>query len=131
MFLDEEEGYEKIRFVSDVSGKLTGVRMVMEPELDPMFFEKQPSERLKDADYLNEFVGTYELEGDDYVLTAEDGKLHSSFRDQEHDLIPIEEDEFQLEKHKSITVSFVRNKKGKIVKLISHQPNGDFEAKKK
>lgn len=118
-------------FRHNLSGELDYLEIQLEQSLPPYKFKKEASDELKDLKYLAEFVGQYELTDMTISITIEDDKLVADVAGQPTmTLVPASKDKFALGELAGFMIEFTRTKKGKVDGLISHQPNGDFEAEK-
>lgn len=129
---DDGENSFLLTFQTGESGFVESVSTVMDPSVSAIVFKKEADKLLETESYLREFEGEYTfdkaLKGE---IKLENGKLWATVTGQGKILlIPWQKDLFKLAELEGYTFAFARDKKGKIVELISKQPNGDFKAKK-
>ena len=121
----------KLNFQTDVNGFITGLEAPFEPTLDAIVFDKKPSARLFDSEYLQQFVGKYQLATQILTISLKGNSLTLFIPGgEELDLVPQVGDEFILKQVKIISLSFKIDADGKVVALELFQPDGVYEAKR-
>ena len=121
----------KFQFVNDVDGNVAGLEVVMELLLPAMRFDKLPDQRMTDPEYLAQFTGEYSLPPQSMKFYLKGNQLTLFIVGQrEFNLIPKQDDTFELEGLSGFSVQFV--KEGDMVTTAKFiQPNGIFDAKRK
>lgn len=121
----------RLTFRTDVNGNVASLEAPFEPTLDPIAFQKKPDARFFDPEYLQQYVGKYQLV--DQVITINlKGNSLTAFvpGGTELDLIPEIGDEFTLKQVKIISLKFKTDEKGQVIGLELFQPDGVYEAKR-
>jgi CubicO group peptidase (beta-lactamase class C family) len=121
----------KLTFRTDVNGLVSQLATPFEPTLDAIVFEKKPSAQLFDPDFLQQFVGKYQLATQTLTISLKGNSL--SFYvpgGTEMDLVPQVGDEFVLKQVKIVSLKFKLDDEGNVTTLEIIQPNGVFEAKR-
>jgi CubicO group peptidase (beta-lactamase class C family) len=121
----------RLTFRTDVNGNVASLEAPFEPTLDPIAFQKKPDSRFFDPEYLQQFVGKYQLV--DQVITINlKGNSLTAFvpGGTELDLVPEIGDEFTLKQIKIISLKFKTDEKGQVIGLELYQPDGVYEAKR-
>ncbi|HEX2569717.1 MAG TPA: serine hydrolase [Polyangia bacterium] len=127
---DETFEDQKLLFRSDVNGEIAAVEATFEPSAAPIVFTKQPPARLLDPKVLARYVGRYALPGEIGTVSLGGSGLQITVPGQPtYTLRPEISGRFVLKEVRNISVSFVEEG-GKAVKLILHQPQGVYEAKR-
>lgn len=128
---EEEDIALDVRFVTDRNGQIEAMYSFLDPSLPEIRFTKQPGEQLSDPDFLETLTGTYSLEnGMEIKISLEGTKLKADIVGQPtYTLEPHQGTSFKLSSLQGFTMEFIMEG-DKATALVSHQPNGDFRAKK-
>ncbi len=128
----DDPTFEDMRFLfrSDVDGRISAVEAPFEPTLDAIVFVKTADSRLADPDYLERFVGTYELPGQIASVELAGSTLVVTLPGQPQYSLQPKLDGFVLAEVPAITIEFATGDDGNVVSMTFHQPNGVFEAKR-
>jgi len=121
----------RLTFRTDVNGNVASLEAPFEPTLDPVAFKKKPDAKLFDPEYLQQFVGKYQLV--DQVITINlKGESLTAFvpGGREIDLVPEIGDEFTLKQIKIISLKFKTDDKGQVIGLELYEPDAVYEAKR-
>jgi len=123
----------KAQFVTDVEGEVTSVLISMEPSVKPIEFVRQPDASFKDAGFLRQFVGEYELGANKVtVRLREDNNLTLAIPGQStQELAGLRGNKFALKGLSGFTVEFIVDSMGRVSQLAFYQPNGNFVAVRK
>lgn len=128
-FEDEEI---KMAFFTNTSGKVDWLQVQLDISTGPVTFYKKKPDYLHDQAYLAKISGEYTLGPMTMTIAMDKNKLMSRISDgQEYELVPSGEDLFKLKGLEGFNMEMVFDDKGNCIKIISHQPNGDFEAMRK
>ena len=121
----------KAVFYSDLKGNIYTVEGSLEASVDPIRFTKLPERSMMKKEFLEKFVGKYELMGIVVSITLKGEKtLYAIVPGQpEYELVPYKGMEFNLKNLQGYSVEFYEEN-GKVTKLTFKQPNGNFEAKR-
>jgi hypothetical protein len=121
----------KLTFRTDVNGNVAALETPFEPTLDAIVFDKKASAHLFNPEYLQQFVGKYQLatqiltiglKGNSLTLYVPGGT--------EMDLVPQVGDEFVLKQVRIISMKFKLDKEGNVIAMELFQPDGVYEAKR-
>lgn len=98
----------KIRFSCDVLGKIESVSIPLEPNVDPIRFERVPDPKLYEGEFLSLFLGSYVWEGNPArVAYIKDRGLMLYMADfPEMFLDPYDENLFRVKNHYGWFVEF-------------------------
>jgi hypothetical protein len=119
----------KLTFRTDVNGNVSALEAPFEPTLDDIVFEKKPNARLFDADYLQQFVGKYQLATQTITISLKGNSLTIYTPGaEEMELVPQIGDEFVMKQVKIISMRFKFDDKGNVIALEIFQPDGVYEA---
>ncbi|HJL61087.1 MAG TPA: serine hydrolase [Pseudomonadales bacterium] len=121
----------QILFRADFEGNIAELSVPLELLASPVVFSKQPDPSMFDPEVLAAYTGAYLLEsgGTGSVELAGNTLMVSVPGQPRYTLIPDVSGRFNLRGLQGYSVAFVEEK-GVAVKLIFHQPNGVFEAKR-
>lgn len=124
----------KVNFLLNDKGDIDRVLIPLEPAVDDIVFKRVVSEKLKDLKYLKKFVGNFLFARGNLkakiFIKGEEKLFLQAFGQPAFQLVPYKENIFSLKDLKGFSFEFKPDAKGNIVSFVSHQPNGDFEAKK-
>jgi len=128
----EGDGFEDEKFIfrSNVDGLIAAVESQFEPRGEPIVFRKRPDTRLSDPDYLQGFVGTYEMADGTKLYIELSGQVLTLNipGEQLYTLEPNLSGRFVFKEWRWISVGFGLNDQNRAVKAILYQPNGVYEA---
>jgi CubicO group peptidase (beta-lactamase class C family) len=131
---DDEEGFDiggtKLRFRTDVDGRITRVVAPFEPEAGDIVFVKRADRGLSDPEYLDRFTGAYELSGQTVTVSLRGTTLIVQTGGQpSQTLEPVDGTTFRIEELAGVTVTFVEQD-GAVTALRFNQPTGVFTAER-
>ncbi|WP_367392723.1 serine hydrolase [Lewinella sp. LCG006] len=120
-----------VRFVTDRNGQIEALYSFLDASVPEIRFAKQPGEKLSDPDFLETLTGTYVLDNSiEIKISLEGTKLKADIVGQPtYTLEPHQGTSFKLNSLQGFTMEFIMEG-DKATALVSHQPNGDFRAKK-
>jgi CubicO group peptidase (beta-lactamase class C family) len=121
----------RVQFTSDLDGDLDGLRVQLEPAVDPLWFERKPDAQLADPAFLANLAGTYDLGGQLATIAVQGAELTLSLPGQYHVLSPRRALVFGIGTEKGYSVRFVLGDDGKAKSARFRQPEGVYEAKRK
>ncbi|MDX2198282.1 MAG: serine hydrolase [Phycisphaerae bacterium] len=122
--------YQKIRFISAPEGRISGLGMLIEPAVGELVFSRRVSSKMRDAKYLGELAGRYDLGPQVVEFRVKGDLLTASLPGQPmYTLVPQADDEFSLRELPAYSVRFTKDGDGKRMAMIL-QPDGVFEAKR-
>jgi hypothetical protein len=125
---DETFENQKLLFRGSVDGGIAAVETTPDPLAPPVVFARRPQARLSDPAVLAGFAGRYAFPDMIAEVTLAGGVLRLSIPGQPtYTLEPEASGRFRLAEVPAVTIGFVEEG-GRAVKLLSHQPNGVFEA---
>ncbi|HSL18606.1 MAG TPA: serine hydrolase [Methylomirabilota bacterium] len=118
-------------FVTDPAGRLASLSVPLEAEVDPIVFERAVDTGLRDPQYLERFVGTYQIEGvpQRATVAVRGDALALTVQGQPtFDLEPVDVRTFELVGLTGFSVRFVVSDAGEVTGVDFIQPNGVFAA---
>ena len=123
----------KFAFQTDIEGDISSLRVALEPAIKPLEFVRQPDAAFKDAAFLKQFEGEYDLSGTivsvrlrgDNVLTT------STVGQSPSELVGLRGRKFGVKNRPGFSIEFVAGTGGKVTQAAFYQPNGNFVAVKK
>lgn len=119
-----------VNFLTDIGGKVRALEVTVEPSIEPVQFEKQADDNMKDPAYLDQLAGNYELNGQTLVIKRVRDHLTLDVPGQPTYKLEADSDnEFKLTVAAGYSAEFIFKKK-KVVAMVLHQPNGDFRAER-
>jgi hypothetical protein len=122
----------RIQFRDDLDGNVSGLAAQIEPQVDPILFNKKPDERLSDPTYLARFVGTYELAGQTIAIELAGNVLTAAIPGQPlYRLEPNVAGSFVLQEIRTYSFAFVEDDKGTVTGVNVNQPDGVYFAERK
>lgn len=129
---DNMEG-TKLTFQLNDRGDVEKISTSLQPGVKPIIFTRMPEEGLDTKEYLEKFVGEYEIMGQTVKLEIRgENKLFAVAPNQPpYELIPTKENEFKLKGLEGFSLTFTVDAEGNVTEAVFHQPNGVFTAKRK
>lgn len=116
-----------VQFTGGMDGELEGLRMVVEPAVPAQVFARRPDPRLRDPDYLQRFVGVYQLGPQRATIALRDDALWATIPGQRpYRLLPGQRDGFRLDGLHGYSVRFESDADGKVTGVRFLQPEGVF-----
>jgi hypothetical protein len=92
--------------------------VTLERNVKPIVFTKQPDRKLRDPEYLKRFAGEYEHAGETTTIRLRGNAL---FFEQNGarpvEMVPDRDDGFNLKHRNYLSVRFVTDTQGKVVRL--------------
>ncbi len=123
-------GDERVQFLTSVDGDIDQLSINLEPTTENIVFTRRVPAALSDTNNLRRFAGNYDLSGLRLVISLEHGKLFAQATGQgKHQLVPLRDNTFQTGDLRGFRIRF-EEEKGKVVRLVSIQPNGSFAGKR-
>ena len=121
----------KVVFRGDVSGAVSTVEIGFELLVDPIVFERMPSARLQDPEFLDRLTGRYELPPQVVTIVRKNDRLEAVLPGQPVlKLEPSGEDTFNLSGLSGFSLRFTVGEDGPATEAIFIQPNGVFVARR-
>jgi len=128
--VDEFEMSLKVSFYADQKGNIASLDVALEPNVKPIIFTRMPDRALANRDYLEQFVGKYEVMG--LTLTIElrgDTELIASVPGQGDQVLePYQDMVFNLKGLTGFSLTFKRNENGAITEVLVQQPGATLTA---
>jgi len=122
----------KFTFALDDDGNVASVSSPLQAGVDAIVFLRVADESLKRVDYLEKFVGEYDLAGQPLTFEIRNGVLYGLIAGQPpYELEPLRENSFRLKALEGYSVEFKVDEGGDVARVVVHQPEGDFIAKRK
>ncbi|UCG87750.1 MAG: serine hydrolase [Gemmatimonadota bacterium] len=124
-------GGVKVVFRYNKRGIIDRIEVPLESNVDDIVFVRAADEKLEDPSYLGQFVGVYELAGQDGTIELRGDVLTLIVSGQPpYRLVPTREMNFDIEGLSGFSIEF-RKTGDSVSELVAHQPNGTFVAKRK
>jgi CubicO group peptidase (beta-lactamase class C family) len=121
----------RFQFITDVAGRISGISVLIEPQVDPVVFKAQPDAKLSDPDYLKTLVGTYELAGSKQRVTLSGNRLVlTGDGGRPAELIPALGGEFGHPRQGDLRIRFTAGANGKAAGVAFIDTTGIYEAKR-
>ncbi|MFH2052473.1 MAG: serine hydrolase [bacterium] len=121
----------KVVFRGDVSGAISTVEIGFELLVDPIVFERMPSARLEDPEFLDRLTGRYELPPQVVTIVRKNDRLEAVLPGQPvMKLEPAGDDSFHLSGLSGFSLRFTVGDEGPATEAVFIQPNGVFVAKR-
>ncbi|MFB0565563.1 MAG: serine hydrolase [Candidatus Aminicenantaceae bacterium] len=123
----------KVKFFTDLKGNISSLAVQLERAVDEIIFTRVPGESMMERSFLEKFVGEYvigeatstvSLKGENTLVLFIPGQ-------QEYELVPYKETEFNLKNLPGFSIEFITDESGVVIEAKVTQPNGVFTAKKK
>lgn len=123
----------KVSFSSDQKGHIESLSVQLEPAVKAIEFVRSADEEMTSKEFLEEFIGQYllgertitiSLKGDKFLVMSIPGQ-------PEYELMPYLGTEFKLKNRPNVSVEFVSDESGSIIKAKITQPEGVFIAERK
>jgi len=123
-------GGTKATFLYNKRGLIDRLAVPMEPAVDDIVFVRVPDEAMKSREFLERFVGEYEIGGQTLTvaLQGEDRLTLSVPGQPTYELVPSQGMAFDLEGASGYSIEFKEESSGAIAEMVLHQPNGTFVA---
>ncbi|MEP0828479.1 MAG: serine hydrolase [bacterium] len=122
-----------LTFNINSKGDIDRVSAPFELATPEIVFTRKPSQEMKSAAFLSQFVGEYELSGQSIKVELKgDTLLTLTITGQPtYELLPYKGYEFTLKEVTGVSVEFKPGKEGKAIEAVFKQPNGTFIAERK
>lgn len=121
----------KLQFRTDLKGHVAELEAPFEPAVDNIIFVKKPSAKLFEAQYLQQFVGAYDLAGREIRIELAGNHLKLIVPGQpQYTLVPQLGEEFNLKEYSTVSIRFKFDQNGKVDALLLRQPDGMVTARR-
>jgi CubicO group peptidase (beta-lactamase class C family) len=111
----------RVKFETDLEGEVSGIAIPIEPNVPPIVFSRQPPPEMKDRNFLQRFVGTYDSGGIPVdIVLRDDGVLQWVRVGTARELIPVRGTLFRIKDLTGVSVEFLANEKGEFDRLAMH-----------
>ena len=123
----------RFNFASNISGEISGLKIKIEPTLDPIEFKRKPNTIEVDKDLLKTYVGEYMIANTAIkVYLKNEEKLYLAVPGQpEYELLAIGKHQFAFKIIEGFKVTFNEDENQEINSLLMIQPQGNFTAQRK
>jgi CubicO group peptidase (beta-lactamase class C family) len=118
-----------ISFRTGLKGDIESLAVELEPTVEAIIFNRAPSDRLKQIDFIKKLTGSYAFSGIVGKVVLRTTTLFFIIPGKpEYELEPYQGLEFKMKNIAGFTIEFVLDPsdKDKVVELISRQPDGVF-----
>ena len=121
----------QIQFEGDLAGRISALKMAIEPALKPALFPKQPDAKLSDPAWLSHLTGTYLLSGNKVYVALVGNRLSwTSEGGIPAALQPALGGEFVHERRQDARIAFRTDATGRANGLTFIDASGVYEAKR-
>lgn len=122
----------KASFATDVKGNIASVAVPFEPSLDAIVFTRAPDKTMSSREFLERFVGAYELTGLPLIiaLRGDDVLVVSLPSQPDYELAPYQGTTFNLKNMAGFSIEFKVDERGDVAEALVSQPNGVFTARR-
>jgi hypothetical protein len=122
----------KLSFLNNLNGDIDRLTVALEQTVEPIEFTREPAKEMFERDFLEQFVGEYDLMGMTVTVELKGGNaLAVTVPGQpRYDLEAFMGTEFKLKGAEGASIRFLIDK-GAVTEAIFIQPNGVFSAKRK
>jgi CubicO group peptidase (beta-lactamase class C family) len=123
----------RMNFSANNTGEIDGMRVKLEPALDPIKFKRSPKATEVDSETLPIYEGEYTLSGMTTKVYIKEGNTLYLFvpGQPEYELTPIGRHKFAIKILDGYKLEFKASELGQITSVLFIQPNGTFEATRK
>jgi hypothetical protein len=122
----------KLQFGTGFDGEIDGLRVVMEPSLDPIVFARRADASMNDPKVLARYAGDFVVNGSVASFAVQGTSLTLFVPGRPlYTLAPKDKDKFAIRGLTGFNVQFVADDAGKYSSVRFDQPNGVFTAKRK
>ncbi len=114
----------QLTFRTSTAGRIDGVLLNIEPTVAPIVFTRQPDPRLRDAAYLQKFVGRYQLPAGPVATVSLRGNVvfWSQGGGAPTELEPEDGARFVVKAQRSLSIEFKLDASGKVTGARAVQP---------
>jgi CubicO group peptidase (beta-lactamase class C family) len=122
----------KVQFLTAMDGSIDSLRVVFDPNFDPLVFTRLPDAVLKDPAHLARLAGGYLLGPQTVTFDVRGSALWATVPGQpSYELLPTRNNTFLLKGLSGFSVKFDVDEQGAPVRASFLQPNGVFAAERK
>ena len=126
------DAYQLLSFFTDSQGNINSLSFVLEPAIKDILFSRIVQQKMKEASFLGQFVGEYELSNIILTISFKQDKLVLSAPNQpDYDLLPYTETDLKFNALSGFSIKFLPNETGVFTEALITQPNGVFNVKKR
>jgi hypothetical protein len=124
---------QRLSFVLDLEGNIGSIFAPLEGATGPVVFTRVADKSLSTKEALEKFAGAYELMGmtATVALRGENTLVLTVPGQPPYELVPSGAIRFNLKGLQGFHVTFKSDDSGRVVEAVVHQPNGEFNAKRK
>jgi len=128
---DFDYGKTKFTFQTNEKGDIDQVSVPLESSVDPINFKRKAAEKFSGKEYLQKFVGKFDLEGliVEFELATNNKLVIKPTGQPTFELIPYKENEFNFKDLTGYSIKFIEEN-DQINEARVTQPNGVFLAKR-
>jgi CubicO group peptidase (beta-lactamase class C family) len=121
----------RFQFVTDMAGRVSGISTLIEPQVAPIIFKRQPDAKLSDPAYLKGLTGTYKLSGVEQIVALSGNTLILTGKGgRPAELVPGLAGEFTHPRQGDLRIMFTLDAKGKATGVVFIDTTGVYEAVK-
>jgi hypothetical protein len=113
----------RVQFHTDLGGDVTSLAIALEPNVEPIVFAKQAPAEMRDRQFLEQFVGEYEVRGAPAtIVLREDNVLQYTVLGTVRELVPVRGTYFRFKDLAGAAVEFLRDPAGKVNRMVIYSP---------
>ncbi len=122
----------KIMFRTNFDGEVHALEAPLDPRVDPVVFDKQASDELKDPQYLRQFTGKYEfIDQTAEIFLSDKNVLMIDIPGQKsYALKPTAKSKFTFEEEKAVSIRFLFNESAEVEEFLLEQAGRVFSFEK-
>ncbi|HJT60002.1 MAG TPA: serine hydrolase [Ktedonobacteraceae bacterium] len=126
LFLEQFDIHVKVSFFTNVKGDIGSLSAPLEPTVKDIVFHRLPPRSMADKDFLERFVGEYELMGltMTIALKGERSLVVSLPMQPELELVPYKGNIFHVKGLSGYSIEFKPDATGKVTEAVVELPNG-------
>jgi CubicO group peptidase (beta-lactamase class C family) len=122
----------KVTFNTDLKGNISSLSMPLESQVKPIVFERAAEKQMFRTDFLEQFVGDYDLPGTTLSITLQGNTLVGSTPGSPVlTLVPKHGTTFDIKTRPGSSVEFRRDPSGKVTDIVFETPESSFVFKRK
>lgn len=120
----------KVQFRMDRRGRIDAAEIVMEGNVSPIVFKREPDPRFTDPAYLQRFAGEYDLGGERVRVVLSGTKLFWATESGQSELVPGLDGEFVHPRYRYRSIRFVEDATGRVIAMQNIGNDGIVEGKR-
>jgi hypothetical protein len=115
----------RVQFNSDLSGDISGLTTPIEPNVDPIYFTRQPPAEMRDRTFLEKLTGEYDGVAPVKIVLRDDNVLQFSVLGTVRELVPVRGTYFRIKDLTGSAVEFLRNPAGEVERMAIYSSGSE------